>query len=126
MESSPATLPASMLIDDFVKLVSPGNGPSCLVEDGKSILGIVSGMDGLKVHNVPSGMTLGDLVEKKYIVVSEHTPLFEILRMMRAEGANTAIVLSKGKSLSSGNVVGVITRERIADLIEQSVASYEE
>ena len=43
-----------------------------------------------------------------------------------AEGTNTAIVLSKGKSLSNGNVVGVITRERIADLIEQSVASYEE
>ena len=45
---------------------------------------------------------------------------------MRAEGANTAIVAAKGKPLITENVVGVITREQIADVIEQSMVSYEE
>ncbi len=57
---------------------------------------------------------------------AEESPVFEILRGMHAEGANTAIVVSKGKSPAGGNVVGMVTRERIADLIEQSAVSYEE
>jgi len=126
MESSPAILPGSMPIEDFARLVSEGDSLSFLVEDQKSISGIVSGMDALKALNAPSGMTLGDLAEKKYITISEKTPLFAIVRSMRAEGANAAIVVRKGKPLTGGNVLGVITRERIADLIEQSVASYEE
>ncbi|MGA7642507.1 MAG: CBS domain-containing protein, partial [Syntrophobacteraceae bacterium] len=103
-----------------------GDGPSFLVEDQQSILGTVSGKDAPKALDDPSCMTLGDLAEKNYITISEKTPLIEIVRRMRAEGANTAIVVPKGKPLASGNVAGVITRERIADLIEQSIASYEE
>jgi len=127
MESPPAIPPGSMPIEDFAKLISQGNGPSFLVGDGKSILGIVSGKDVLKAFSAPSGMTLGDLADRKFITISEETPLFEIVGRMRAEGAATAIVVPKGKPLTSANVVGIITREQIARLIgEQSVASYEE
>ena len=126
MESPPAILPASMPIEDFVKLVIQGDGSCFLVEDQQSILGMVSEKDALKALDAPSGMLLNELAEKKYITVSEESPLFEIVGRMRAEGANTAIVVPKGKSPASGNVVGVITGERIADLIEQSMASYEE
>ena len=127
MESPPAIPPGSMPIEDFAKLISQGNGPSFLVGDGKSILGIVSGKDVLKAFSAPSGMTLGDLADRKFITISEETPLFEIVGRMRAEGVATAIVVPKGKPLTSANVVGIITREQIARLIgEQSVASYEE
>jgi CIC family chloride channel protein len=126
MESPPAILPSSMPIEDFARLVSTGDHLSFLVEDQKSILGIVSKKDALKALDAPSGVTIGDLAEKKYITIPEKTPLFEIVRRMRAEGANTAIIVSKGKPLTNGNVLGVITKERIADLIEQSVASYDE
>ena len=125
-KSSPVILPGSMPIGDFAGLVSREDGLSFLVGDQKSILGVVSGKDALQALNAPSGMTLGDLAEKKYITISEKTPLFEIVRRMRAEGANAAIVVSKGKPPASGNVAGVITREQIADLIEQSMAFYEE
>jgi CIC family chloride channel protein len=122
MESPPAIPPGSMPIEDFAKLISQGNGPSFLVGDGKSILGIVSGKDVLKAFSAPSGMTLGDLADRKFITISEETPLFEIVGRMRAEGAATAIVVPKGKPLTSANVVGIITREQIARLIgEQSV-----
>ena len=97
-----------------------------LVEDRNSILGIASGKDAIKALNAPSSMTLGELAEKNYITISEEWPVFEIVRRMRAEGANTAIVVSKAKPPASGNVVGVITGERIADLIEQNAVSYEE
>jgi hypothetical protein len=35
-------------------------------------------------------------------------------------------MVSKGKAPATENILGVITKERIADLIEQNVASYEE
>jgi CIC family chloride channel protein len=126
MESSPQILPASMPIEGFARLVSREDGLIFLVEDRESILGVVSGKDVLKTLDAPSGMTLGDLAEKNYITVSENSPLFEIVGRMRAEGANTAIVAAKGKPLTTENVVGVITREQIADVIEQSMVSYEE
>ena len=44
---------------------------------------------------------------------------------MRAEGANTAIVVSKGKPPASGSIAGVITREQVADLAQESMAFYE-
>ncbi len=125
-KSSPVILPGSMPIEDFAKLVAREDGLSFLVGNQKSILGIVSGKDALKAFNAPSGMTLGDLAEKKYITIPEKTPLFEIVHRMRAKGANTAIVVSTGKPPASGNVAGVITKEQIADLIEQGMAFYEE
>ncbi len=126
MESSPEILPASMPVDDFAKLVSREDGLIFLVEDRESILGVVSGKDVLKALSAPSGMTLGDLAEKNYITVSENSPLFEIVGRMHAEGASTAIVAPKGKTLTTENAVGVITREHVADVIEQSMVSYEE
>lgn len=126
MKSSPPILPGSMPIEDFARLVSLEDGSSFLVGDQKSILGIVSGMDALKALNAASGMTLGDLAKKDYIAVSDKSPLFEIVGRMRAEGATTAIVVPKGKVLTSANVVGMITREQIADVIEESLVSYEE
>ncbi|MGA2937706.1 MAG: chloride channel protein [Syntrophobacteraceae bacterium] len=126
MQSPPAILPGSMPIADFARLVSLEDGSSFLVEDRKSILGIVSGMDALNALNAASGMTLGDLAKKDYISVSDKSPLFEIVGRMRAEGATTAIVVPKGEAVTAANVVGVITREQIADVIEQSLLSYEE
>ena len=126
MKSSPAILPGSMPIEDFARLVSRGDGPTFLVEDQRSILGIVSGKDALKALNDTSDVTLGDLAERNYITVSDKSPLFEIVGRMRAEGATTAIVVPTGKALTGVNVVGVITREQIADVIEQSLVSYEE
>ncbi len=126
MESPPEILSASMPIEDFKRLVAQEDGQVFLVEESKSILGIVSGKDVLKALNAPSDRTLGDLAEKNCITVSENSPLFEIVGRMRAEGANTAIVAPGGIPLTTENVLGVITRERIADVIEQSLVSYEE
>jgi CIC family chloride channel protein len=128
MESSPAILPGSMSIDHFAKLVSlRKEGPSFIVEDDKkSILGFISGKDAQKALDAPSGMTLSDFAEKKFITVSEDSPVFEIISDMRAERVATAIVFSKGKPLTGSNVVGIITREQIANLIEESAEYYEE
>jgi CIC family chloride channel protein len=126
MESPRAILPGSMPIDDLAGLDSSAEGSSFLVEDRKSILGIVPGKKALKALASHAGTTLGDLAEKKYILIQEKTRLFEIVRRMHAEEANVALVVPKGKSVDSTNVLGVITRERIADLIEQSFLSYEE
>lgn len=126
MESPQAILPGSMPVSDFAKLVSQGDSPVFIVENGKSILGVVSSKDALKFFDAPTGKTLGDLAEKKYITISEGSPVFEILSRMRTEGTSTAIVVPKGKPLTNGNVLGVITREQMADIMEQSLMFYEE
>ncbi len=125
MESPPAILPASMPIGDFARLASLEDSPVFLVEDRKSILGIVSAKDALKALDAPSGVTLGDLAEKKYIVVSEESPVFEILSRMREEEATTALVAHNVNEASLEDILGIITRDHIAGLIEQGLAFYE-
>jgi chloride channel protein, CIC family len=122
---SPAILPASMPIGDFAKLASVGDSAVFLVEDRKSILGIVSAIDALKALDAPSGVTLSDLAEKKYIVVSEQSPVFAILNRMREEEATTALVAQNANEASLEDIVGIITRDSIAGLIEQGLAFYE-
>jgi CIC family chloride channel protein len=126
MEGSAAILPGSMPIGDFTRLASEEENRVFLVEDRNSILGIVSSKDAPKAVDTLSDMTLGDIAEKKYITVSEESPLFEILSRMREEKATAAIVVPKEKPLTGGSVAGIITRDHIADLIERSLISYEE
>ncbi len=126
MRSSPETLPGSMPIADFAKLFPGGDSTGFLVGDGNSILGIVSRNVALKALNVSSNATLGDVVDKKFITVPGERPLFEIVSRLREEGANAAIVVRKGEAPANENIIGVITKEQIYDLIEESIASYEE
>ena len=127
MEKSPAILPASMPLAEFAKTVSrTGNQSNFLVEEQKAIIGVVSSHITLKALGLPPGTTLGDIAQKDCMTVSEDIPVFQIVGRMHQEEATVAIVTPEAKPAKLENVLGIVTREHIADLIEKGITFYEE
>lgn len=67
---------------------------------------------------------LGDLVGKDFIVVEEGEVAFDVIKDMTNKRAGTAIVISCEAEGKPDKVVGVITKEHIADTVSRTVQLY--
>jgi CIC family chloride channel protein len=70
-----------------------------------------------------SDVTLGDLARRDFITVSQNMATFDVIARMRAEGSLMALVLPHGTPDAS-KVIGVITKEQIADSVANSISLY--
>jgi CIC family chloride channel protein len=68
--------------------------------------------------------TLGEVVGKDFIIVREDDVAFGVIQNITSARASMAIVVGKQVDDSSTQVVGVITREHIADTVARSVQIY--
>jgi CIC family chloride channel protein len=71
------------------------------------------------------GMTLGELASRNFVVVRETTIAFDVIRRIWAKNAVMAVVVRAGVALPrGGDILGVITKEHVADSVAASVAGY--
>ncbi len=127
MATPPAILPASMPLIDFAQLVSKTDTVSTyLVENQKQIVGTVARDAALKALGSPEGATVSDFAERNFILVNENSPFFEVVNWMRKENAAAAVVVAHSKPYTMENVLGLITREQIAAVIEQGIGFFQE
>jgi len=71
------------------------------------------------------GLTLGELASRNFTVVRESTIAFDVIRRIWAKNAVMAVVVRAGVSLPRGSdILGVITKEHVADSVAASVAGY--
>ncbi len=67
---------------------------------------------------------LGDLVAKNFVIVREHDVAFDVIKTITNAHVAMAIVIGGPADAASEQVVGVITREHIADSVARSVQIY--
>jgi CIC family chloride channel protein len=73
------------------------------------------------------GLTLGELASSNFSVVRETTIAFDVIRRIWAKNAVMAVVVRAGVALPrGGDILGVITKEHVADSVADSVAGYRE
>jgi CIC family chloride channel protein len=71
------------------------------------------------------GLTLGDLASRNFAVVRETTIAFDVIRRIWAKNAVMAVVVRAGVALPrGGDILGVITKEHVADSVAESVSGY--
>jgi CIC family chloride channel protein len=71
------------------------------------------------------GLTLGELASRNFAVVRETTIAFDVIRRIWAKNAVMAVVVRAGVALPRGSdILGVITKEHVADSVAASVAGY--
>jgi CIC family chloride channel protein len=71
------------------------------------------------------GLTLGDLASRNFVVVRETTIVFDVIRRIWAKNAVMAVVVRTGVALPRGSdILGVITKEHVADSVAESVSGY--
>jgi CIC family chloride channel protein len=69
-------------------------------------------------------VTLGELAHRRFTVVREDAAVFDVIARMRRKGANTALVIPHGGYAEADRILGVITKEQIADSVASSIALY--
>ncbi len=114
-------------LQDFMRLPAHhGSMRHVVVVEGQRIVGVIR-IDAALTHGLEeayAAVTLGSVVNRKFIIAREDDIMFSaILRMWRKKAA--AIVVVRGRGLPrKGNIVGVITKEHVADSVAESVRPY--
>jgi CIC family chloride channel protein len=73
------------------------------------------------VSATDSEVTLGELAQKSFAVVRENAATFDVITRMRRQKASMALVIPVAAQDESSRIIGVITREHIADSVANSI-----
>lgn len=69
-------------------------------------------------------VTLGDLARRTFTVVREDAAVFDVIARMRRRTASMALVIPRTGYPTSNRILGVITKEQIADSVAASIGLY--
>ncbi len=97
-----------------------------VVTEGKHIYGVLRVNTGLRrgLAQADTGATLGDVASRDFVLVREDTIAFDVIERMWKRHAIMAVV-TRGRGVPRGDdVVGVITKEHVADSVASSVKIY--
>jgi CIC family chloride channel protein len=71
-----------------------------------------------------ANVTLGDVARRNFTAVREGAALFDVITRMRRKGAAMALVIPAAGYPEAGRILGVITKEHIADSVANSIGLY--
>ena len=127
MDNDVQVLPADFSFDVFLREHANESRLRHVVVTQKGHLkGVIRVNTGLKrgLSSTSTGVTLGDVASNNFTVVSEDTIAFDVIERMWRRNAIMAVVV-KGSGMPRGDkVVGVITKEHVADSVASSVSLY--
>ncbi|HEX5418870.1 MAG TPA: chloride channel protein [Gammaproteobacteria bacterium] len=125
MDGSVLVLPAATAFDDFARRYGFKNkARHIILTEGQRIAGMVSVDDVLRMHAAEpdTDYTFGRLVSRAYILARETDVMFDVIKRMSRRGAAAALVVSADRRVPRGDsVLGVITKEQIADSVADSL-----
>jgi CIC family chloride channel protein len=68
--------------------------------------------------------TLGELAHRNFTVVRKDAAVFDVIARMRRKDATMALVIPRAAYVEAHRILGVITKEHIADSIASSIGLY--
>ncbi len=121
MEKRIVSVPASITIKQFLdEYAEKGAGVlSFIVADGSSIVGIVTMKHVLR--QIDKTLKMGDIASKDFVVAKDKEVVFGVIARMKFKRSPTALVTLTGKCASVSDVIGVITKEEIAEAATSQV-----
>ncbi len=130
METDVPIVPAETRLDDF--LMRPENKGAIrhvVVTRGNRIAGVLRINTGIRqqLTRAHTDVTLGDVARKDFTIVNETDAVFDIIRRMTRRGVTMALVVSGNSKRSvprPQQIVGVITKEHVADSVAKTVSIY--
>ncbi len=126
MDKSVLVLPAETDFAAFLRETSAGGFKHIVVTEGERIVGVLRVNTELRLglESAYSGVRLGDIAQKNFTVSRAQDVVFDVVERMWRRGAAMSIV-TKGRGVPrGGNIVGMISKEHIADSVADSVRPY--
>ena len=127
MERDILVLPAETAFDGF--LSRPDHGGRMrhvIVTRGNRIFGVARVNTGLRrgLDEVHTGITLGDVARPNFTIVHANDVGFEVIQRIWRKRAVMALVVSGRGVPRPDKIIGVITKEHVADSVATSVQIY--
>ena len=124
---------AFMLIDEhmpfaeFLRLTGDSDGlRHIVITRGNMIVGVLRVNASLR-RTVGAGgaeVPMGALAQRNFTIVRRNSAMFDVIGRLRRRGAIMGVVVNGPGRPRAGNVVGVITKEHIAEEVARSVGIY--
>jgi CIC family chloride channel protein len=127
MDADIVLVPAAMGFDAF--LSQPDHDRRTrhvIVTEGSRILGVLRINTALRQgsEGVRSSVTMRDIANRNFTIVREDDIVFDVIQRVWREQAVMALVVRGGGIPRPENVMGVITKEHVADSVASSVKVY--
>ena len=120
--------PAEDRFDDFLcDHEAEGRLRHVVVTREGRLSGVIRINTGLRrgFHGNRTDVTLGDIASSDYTIVGEDMVAFDVIERMWRKGAFMAVVVRSGRGVPRGDdVLGVITKEHVADSVATSLKIY--
>jgi len=117
-------------LDEFLR--RPGNQGAMrhvIVARGDRILGVVRINTGIRlgIADIEKGVTLGDVAQRNFTLVREDDVAFDVIYRLWRRNAVMALVVAstaRPRRPHPGDILGVITKEHVADAVAGSLQFY--
>jgi CIC family chloride channel protein len=129
MQKDVTVLSADSDFDAFLRQQANEHGfKHVVVTRGNHIAGVVRVNTSLRrgVEQAYSGVRFGDVAQRKFTIAREADIMFDVVqRMARHDAAMAVVVKGKGRGRPS-EIIGVISKEDIADSVAESIKPFGE
>jgi CIC family chloride channel protein len=127
MERDVALLPADSDLQSFLR--QPGhNGrmKHIVVTRGDRIGGVLRVNTALRggAEDAYKGLPLSDIAQTRFTIAREDDIVFDVVTRMAKHGAAMAVVTKARGRPRAADVVGIISKEHIADSVAESIRPY--
>ena len=127
MERDVVVTPADADLDEFLRQHGAGEGfKRVVVARDNHIVGVVRINTGVRrgVEAAYSGVTMGAVAQRNFTLARENDIVFDIVQRMSRHGAAMAVVTKTGGRGRPSEVVGIISKEHIADSFAESIKPF--
>src|SRR5581483_5264672 len=126
MDRDVLVLEKTLSLDQFLRDQQGAALKHIVVRDGDRICGVLRVNTGLRrgLAGAHVGVALGDVAQTNYTIARTDDAAFDVIRRLWNRNGAMAIVVSGQGKPRAGSVVGVITKEHIADSVAESIRPY--
>jgi CIC family chloride channel protein len=127
MDRDVIVLPAETDFAAFLHQTESGGFKHIVVTNSDRIVGVLRINTELRrgLEGSYSGVLLGDIAQKNYTIARAQDVVFDVVERMWRHGASMAIVTKSSGHLPRGkHVIGMISKEHIADSVAESIRPY--
>jgi CIC family chloride channel protein len=127
MDKDVLVLPAETRFDDFLRRSEHRGGLShVVVTRGGRLVGVLRVNTALRrgLEDRYTGVSLGDVAQRNFTVARAEDIAFDVIRRIWRRGAAMAVVVNGDGVPRADDVVGVISKEHVADSVAASIIPY--
>ena len=127
MERDITIMPVDADFDAFLRQHAAADGfKHVVVTRGNHVVGVVRINTSLRrgVEAAYAGVRFGDIAQRNFTLARANDIMFDVVQRMSRHGASMAIVASTDRRWRASQIIGIISKEHIADFVAESIKPF--